>query len=462
MRKYLAADDRWIAHSYAVHRVPCQFEKHAANPVLRPDRPWEGNDTYCFGSALLDEGRYRLWYQVYCPNRAHREFETAVAYAESSDGIHWTKPDVGKQHPDHGPTNLVWLGLARSHFYSPAVVRNATSDDPERRYVMMYWGAMTEAELALEASPFPVTPSVPGWGGLEGEGAFLAVSSDGITWRKPQATPVFSGACDATSLARLDDGRWLATTKISVRAERHYRVIGESTSADGRTFSPPRVVLEPDWHDATGTEFYGMPAFDYFGNRLGLLWVYHNAPDDKRVDVQLCMWDADTGWQRAPGRHTLLANGGRGAWDAGAIYTASAPLISPPQDPAALWLYYGGFNVRHDDDRYRRACIGLARLPLDRFAALQGGHFRGSLRSRPLLLEGPTMTVNADTRDGELQVRILSADGKTVLAESAVQSGIDGVALDLTWAAEAPPIETSVIVEFLLLRARLYAFGCRA
>ena len=55
-----------------------------AEVVLRSDRPWEGK--LGFGQDVIFlEGRYRMYYRA----------SNKLCYAESGDGIHWTKPDVG-------------------------------------------------------------------------------------------------------------------------------------------------------------------------------------------------------------------------------------------------------------------------------------------------------------------------------------------------------------------------------
>lgn len=462
MRKYLAFDDRWIQSSHAVHRRPCSFVRDAANPVLTPEHAWEGQSVYCFGSVFFDpeHTKYRMWYQVYHARCPEPKFETAVGYAESVDGKHWQKPRVGAEHPKQGATNLVWLSSGRSHLYSPAVVRDVHATDPQQRYRMLYWDAMTEEELAECRSPFATTPDVPGWKGLDGEGAFICTSPDGIHWQKLRKEPVFSGPCDATSMSQLANGSWLATVKTSTRTDRHFRIIAETHSADGLNWTAPQAVLQPDWHDLPGTEFYGMPAFDYFGYRLGLIWIYHNTPDDKRVDVQLAYYDTERGWQRTPGRHTLLTTGERGEWDAGCIYTASQPIVSPPHDPDAIWLYYGGANVRHDDQRYQRDCIGLAKLRLDGFASLDAGHFAGTLKTQPMVFEGDRLRVNADTRHGQLEVVVRDAITQAELARSQHIEHLDSTHIDLHWQnGWQPHAQQPVQLEFQMQRTRLYSFS---
>ena len=74
---------------------------------------------------------------------------------------------------------------------------------------MLFYDAMTEADLAQYGAPFPPSGSVPGWRSIEGEGMFTACSADGIHWqRRPQ--PVFAGPSDAVAFSRAEDGRYLA------------------------------------------------------------------------------------------------------------------------------------------------------------------------------------------------------------------------------------------------------------
>jgi hypothetical protein len=456
--KYLFTDDSWIAGTYAVHRRVGSFAKDHASPLLVADRPWEGSSVYCYGTCLVEDRHYRLWYQVYNNKAADLRFRSAVAYAESTDGRQWEKPLVGAIHPEFGPTNLVALSTGRSSLYSPSVVRDDTDPDPARRYKMMIWDAMSEEDLARYGSPFPKCADVPGWCGIEGEGLFTLVSPDGIVWER-HTTPIVGSPSDASVLCQLADRSFLATFKTSARDDRHFRVIAESGSDDFSSWSEPRVVLESDWRDATGTEFYGLAAFEYFGNRLGFLWIYHNAPDDKRMDVQLASWTAEAGWQRAADRQTILATGDRGQWDAGSVITASAPVIMPPHDPNRLWLFYAGSTVRHDDARYRRNEIGLATMRLDGFASMEAGYFPGTLGTCALMPLGGRLFLNVVAPHGELSITVLDASDQNPIARSLPMQGPDATALPVMWEnAFLFSQDKPVILEFSLHRASLFSF----
>ena len=68
----------------------------AHEPVLMPDQAWEQRTGASYGiysSILKDvDGRIRAWYHVRIGDYRSGRDEAHVAYAESADGIHFTKP----------------------------------------------------------------------------------------------------------------------------------------------------------------------------------------------------------------------------------------------------------------------------------------------------------------------------------------------------------------------------------
>src|SRR5213594_1800626 len=61
--------------------------------VLRYDKPWEGAFSN-YSTIIQDGSRYRLYYRGLPTAKRELEGDTVTAYAESSDGIHWTKPEL--------------------------------------------------------------------------------------------------------------------------------------------------------------------------------------------------------------------------------------------------------------------------------------------------------------------------------------------------------------------------------
>jgi hypothetical protein len=334
VRKYIFVDDRWLSRSYQVIREVIPPVKEATNPVLVADKPWEGKDVYVYGTVLVEGGKFRVWYEIYNTSEpADSPFQTCVGYAESRDGLHWEKPMIDEVKYKGERTNIVLLSHGTSSLCSPAVVRDDNEKDPAKKYKMLYWDSMSKDGLKKEGKNFPLGVTVPGWRAIPGEGFFVAYSADGLKWSNASEQPVFTCACDASSLNKSPDGLYHAYYKISVAPDRHFRILGHSSSRDFENWTEPKVVLEPDWRDAYGTEFYGVSYVPYFGNDLGLIWMYYNAPNDKHVDLQLAQRAPDGSWQRAADRKVWLSRGGIGMWDGGGTYPASDVLTSPPGAP---------------------------------------------------------------------------------------------------------------------------------
>ncbi len=66
--------------------------------ALRTDAPWEGNASGGF-TVFQDSGRYRMYYRGQHFDYSNTALSTPrgkfICYAESSDGIHWIKPELG-------------------------------------------------------------------------------------------------------------------------------------------------------------------------------------------------------------------------------------------------------------------------------------------------------------------------------------------------------------------------------
>ena len=62
------------------------------------DQPWEGNSSG-YKTVFKDGDLYRMYYRgshvIYTREGYDEPHKELVCYAESKDGIHWTKPDLG-------------------------------------------------------------------------------------------------------------------------------------------------------------------------------------------------------------------------------------------------------------------------------------------------------------------------------------------------------------------------------
>jgi len=144
------------------------------------DAPWEGN--VCFYHTVFRDGDpFKMYYRgAHYDEQAEKIIHQVVCYAESQDGIHWTKPELGLVAFNGSKrNNIVWDGIG-SHNFAP--MRDANPDcTPDAQYKAL----------------------------ASGEGGLYAFkSSDGIHWSLMSDQPVITkGAFDSQNLAFWDTTR---------------------------------------------------------------------------------------------------------------------------------------------------------------------------------------------------------------------------------------------------------------
>ena len=165
-------------------------------PVLAPS-PVESNApdnlaAHFYGTVLHDAGKFRMWYYA-ChrgmnpdwPPRKRQQIarkpgwlsgekdryevgEGPLCYAESDDGIHWTKPALG-QVLFKGSRENNAFDLPHTIVAGVAVIKDEADPDPGRRYKMVY-----------QFFPDQSDPIIPEYGTLPS--IACAVSPDGLRW----------------------------------------------------------------------------------------------------------------------------------------------------------------------------------------------------------------------------------------------------------------------------------------
>ena len=118
LSKQLFLDDGVVERTEAISRILNVPRKSDANPILRPEKEWEGN-TVNLTAVIFDESDslWKMWYGVRTisvgassaalgqkPGAAadsifdashYKETGNYTCYASSRDGIHWDRPDLG-------------------------------------------------------------------------------------------------------------------------------------------------------------------------------------------------------------------------------------------------------------------------------------------------------------------------------------------------------------------------------
>ena len=452
----LVVDDHLIQEKQGLVRRYHAFRKHAANPVLEPDRPWEGQVAYLLGTVLpFPDGKgYRMWYHTANPDADPKE-QYRNLYAESRDGVHWTKPDLNiVQYRGTGANNIFLDRMRESHI--PLVIHTPWDPDPAKEYKLVYYDyGRTDPRHRVS-------------------GYYGAWSRDGIHWSPIREEPLFADPGDVGNFVwDPHQERYLGYAKIFVpNAGHRRRAIGLTATTDFLHWPPTQLVLAPDavddrWvtADRQHTDFYGLSAFAYESMYLGFLWVFRidDGHNDGTIHVELVSSRDGIEWKRVEGdRPPLLELGAGGAWDDGMLHTPSQPLVEGDE----IKLFYGASDQTHVSPvagGWGNCAIGLATLRKDGFASLDAGDEVGSFTTRPLRRFTGPLRVNAGARRGWLRVELLDSSGIVIpgygkdQCDPVTDDGVDQV---VRWRGrdQWPESPRPAHLRFYLKNASLYSF----
>lgn len=419
--------------------------------VIVHDAPWEGN-VCAYHTVFKDGDLYRMYYRG-----AHYEIETRkithelVCYAESKDGIHWSKPELGLvEFKGDKRNNVIWGGIG-VHNFAPFRDLNPNAA-PEEKYKAL----------------------ASGRGGL-----YAFRSPDAIRWSLMSDKPVITkGAFDSQNLAF-----WDVTRKRYVDFHRGFREgvrdIMTATSLDFLKWTEP-VWLEypesPDEHLYTNQILpYHRAPHIFLGFPMRFLpqrkAATHPLPG---ISDGVFMSSRDgrsfKRWGEAIIRPGLQADrwvnrNNMTAW--GLVETASDIPGTPPE--LSLYStegYYAGDAVRLRRFTWR----------LDGFASMQAPLSGGEFTTKPILFEGEPRKASgnvelvlnyATSAAGSVQCELLDAAGKPLpgftLADSSAMYG-DTIEQTVSWKGQSdlkPLVGQPVRLRFVLKDADLFAFRFR-
>ena len=162
-----------VLYRSGTQRVLHPLTRHARNPMLARDKPWETTIAYCSVHRDPVTGKYQLWYQGWNGHKC--TLCVYLCYAESNDGIRWVKPDMGLVEYEGNRNNNILLQLG----YGGSVIFDPHDPDPARRYKAAWW------VRAASAGGHPRHSH---------NGTALAWSPDGIHWSEHPDNPVIVGS----------------------------------------------------------------------------------------------------------------------------------------------------------------------------------------------------------------------------------------------------------------------------
>ena len=347
-------------------------------PVLRAEHPWEGTALCLFGSIIRDggTGRFRMWYlgwRVGSHQRPDGQKRIMnLCYAESEDGVHWEKPELGLVEWNGSKDNNI-ISIEHSN---PTVIEDPLDPDPKRRFKVFKHGRE------------------PGLNRRDAMGHYVSFSPDGLhlgEWKR------IIHRCGDRHTFMYDprlERPWVCYTRPPGYEEKYQRrMVARLDSADVLNWSEPEPMLVPDLNDPVDCQYYAFYAFPYEDLYLGFLHRLFGVEDN--MDIELLSSRDSRTWTRDPRRSAFMS------WNMKEMGPCKQVTLShnPPIDfYDVLYLYYDCRRISH----YKitpgnNSYIGLASLYKDRFVSLFAGHVEGTVVTKSFTCPGGALIVNVDT-----------------------------------------------------------------
>ena len=467
----------FVDHHLIVKLIDARLVLHRPRPreiAIRFDRPWEGN-TSGYPTVMRDGNVLKMIYRghsmIWDGGRLRMALSPVVCYAESRDGIEWTRPNV-RLHPLGGAiaklvkdpldNNNLWPGSSFSGNFAP--------------YLDQRPGCPPEEKFKA-------------FGGNCKTGLHPFTSPDAIRWTK-RDEPLFNrGALDSLNVLFWEPrlGKYVI----------YYRTVVDGMRSIAMTTSPDLRV----WSESVPLEYPGSPRQQMYTNGIH---PYHRAPhilfgfptrytarkmtknvrllEPVELRAELTAAYARVGSDLSDGLFMSSRDGVRfHRWD--------EALLRPDAEagPAATnWMYgdnyqsYGLFETasaregappelsmlvsegywRTGDSRLRRYTIRL-----DGFVSVRAPFSGGELLTKPLRFAGEELRLNYSTSAaGSVRVEIQDAEGAAVpgfALDDNVESIGDSVEHTVQWKS-GPDVSSlagrRIRLRFVLKDADVYSF----
>ncbi len=351
--------------------------------VLELEKPWEGSIIYF--TVFEDDGIVRLYYSARPPLRGQQ----VACVAESRDGIHFVRPELGIYEDYYGDpgNNVVWHGGPAGHHFTPFIDTNPATPDDQR-----YKG------LARRS-------------GGAGFGAYY--SPDGLRWEVAPEAIFSSSPSDSQNVAFWDPLR-----------EMYVAYAREFVEIDGRRHRTIRRAYSKDFFDGwteTG-------AITYADDRAENLYTNGILPYFRAPHIYIGL-----AGRFVVGRHKVEGHpeGGMGegaliasrdgmhfhrwedafirpgtdaeAWGDRNHFPAFGMVQTSPEEISVYW----NEHYRYDSARVRRGT-----LRTDGFVSVSAGAGGGELLTQPFVFSGDRLLVNYETSaSGSIEVVLTDEDG---------------------------------------------------
>ena len=372
-----------------------------AGVAIKFDHPWEGAFSG-YVTVIKDGPTYRMYYRCLPVAGKDGSENEATCYAESRDGIQWTKPELGIYDVMGTRKNNAVLAHSApfTHNFSPM----------------------------LDTRPqVPVAERFKGLGGTKKTGLVAFASADGVHWKKLREQAVITkGYFDSQNLAF-----WSETEKQYVCYFRTFkpfdgkgvRWITRTTSKDFLNWSEP---VDMSFGEAPPEHLYTNQTHPYFRAPHLYIGIAARFMPGRQVltDEQAKAINVDPGYFKDCSDNVLLTSRGGTQYDRTFLEAFVRPGIGlenwtsrtnypalnvVPTGPNEMSLYvqHGYGQPTHHLRRYA--------LRTDGFASVNAPYQGGELLTKPLRFSGKNLVVNfATSAPGGLRFEVQDQEGKPI------------------------------------------------
>ncbi|MFH1008344.1 MAG: hypothetical protein V1800_12725 [Candidatus Latescibacterota bacterium] len=290
-------------------------------PLLWADNPWESN-CICGATVTRQRKRWRMWYNALDGNY-RMDDDACLCYAESPDGVHWTKPDLGLvEYQGNRHNNILISGPQVGGFTLSYVFLDRGKGSREK--YKMIWQRFDKQKSAW-------------W-------VYGALSADGIHWSLlPE--PLSRRNSDTTTPCIPDGGKYRLYTRLWDGGDfSGARVVGYAESDHFGDFPEPVQIFSHDAQDPEGMEFYTSAATK-LGDHLYVMLPAAFYTKNQTVRSHLA-WSRDGVHFSRYGRQPVVDLGTK--FDTKGVYVL--PGATPGDAPNTWWFYYSGTKMEHDSN----------------------------------------------------------------------------------------------------------------
>ena len=441
---FFAFDDVSIPWRSNVKLTMVTADKHPANPVLQhgPEGAPDHGHAVMYGTVLHIGGKFRMWYLGMIQTTIERGqapgWWRPMCYAESDDGVTWTKPELGLVELNGSKKNNICLvesdpfSLSRVNDFL-TVMHEPDELDASKRYKCAFIAHVPFDEVKGGRSG--IGPDEKRWG------AFIcATSADGLSWKVVGDRPMNAGGerFEVSGLYRFNGMYYAPGQLISPwiftpdghdigRAMRLYRSADfehwDQTPALG--FARPGQLIA---HPVKGQQTHMGAGIWNRGNvLLGLYGQWQDAPqpppkDAKshllgtRIDLGFVVSNDGVHWREPVPDHKTIARGKDGEWDSIALLQAHA--FANVGEKTYMW--YSHWDC---DGEFRNQDIGLATLRRDGF-----GYLSAMKTDVPATCETAFFDAGDGTKlflntDGPVKIEVLDEKLKVIGRAEVTKSG---------------------------------------